>query len=65
MLPDETNRIQILDVDGVRLVLTVVEYAHTTEYEQASGIPFDAYAHTADQPELRQMLDSMRIESQP
>jgi hypothetical protein len=65
MLPGEMNRIQILDVDGVRLVLTIVEYAHTTEYEQSLGIPFDANAHTADQPDLRQMLDSMRIESQP
>jgi hypothetical protein len=61
----ETNRIQILDVDGVRLVIAIVEYAHTTEIEQAAGIPFDANAHVADQPELRQILDSVRIESQP
>jgi len=65
MLPGETNRIQIIDVDGVRLVLVLVEYAHTTEVEQALGIPFDADAHAGDQPELRQILDSMRIESQP
>lgn len=65
MYPGETNRLQILDVDGVRLVLTIVEYAHTTEFEQSLGIPFDADAHAADQPELRQILDSVRIESQP
>ena len=63
MYPGETNRIQILDVDGVRLVVAIVEYAHTTEYEQDLGIPFDADAHVADQPELRAMLESMRIES--
>ena len=65
MLPGETNRIQILDVDGVRLVVTMVEYAHTTEFEQDLGIPFAADAHAADQAELREMLESMRIESQP
>lgn len=65
MAPGETNRLQILDVDGVRLVLTIIEYAHTTEFEQSLGIPFDADAHAADQPELRQILDSVRIESQP
>ncbi len=65
MFPGETNRIQILDVDGVRLVLVIVEYAHTTEFEQSLGIPFDADAHVADQPELREMLDSMRIETRP
>jgi len=65
MQPGETNRLQILDVDGVRLVIAIVEYAHTTEIEQANGLPFDANAHVADQPELRQILDSIRIESQP
>lgn len=65
MYPGETNRIQVIDVDGVRLVVTIVEYAYTTEFEQDSGIPFDAEAHVADQPELRAMLDSMRIESRP
>jgi len=56
---------EILDVDGVRLVLAIVEYAHTTEFEQSLGIPYDANAHVADHPELRQILDSVRIESQP
>jgi hypothetical protein len=65
MYPGETNRIQILDVDGVRLVLSIVEYAYTTEFEQELGIPFDPNGHAADQPELRAMLDSMRIESRP
>lgn len=65
MLPGETNRIQILDVDGVRLVVAIVEYAYTTEYEESLGIPFDANAHVADQPELREILASMRIESRP
>lgn len=65
MMPGETNRIQILDVDGVRLALTIVEYAHTTEYEQSLGLPFDANAHVADQPELRRMLESIHFESQP
>lgn len=65
MEPGETNRIQVLDVDGVRLVLTIVEYAYTTEYEESLGIPFDANAHVADQPELREILASMRIESRP
>ena len=65
MMPGELNRIQILDVDGVRLVITIVEYAHTTEIEQADGIPFDADDHAADQPELRQILDSVRLESRP
>lgn len=65
MLPGETNRIQILDVDGTRLVLSIVEYAHTTEFEESLGISFDADAHVADQPELRRILDSMRIESRP
>lgn len=61
MLPGETNRLQILDVDGVRLVIVIVEYAHTTEFEQLAGIPYDADAHVADLPELRQILDSVRI----
>lgn len=65
MFPGETNRIQVIDVDGVRLVLAIVEYAYTTEYEQSLGIPFDADAHVADQPELREILASMRIESRP
>lgn len=65
MFPGETNRIQVLDVDGVRLLVSLVEYAHTTEYEQELGIPFDPNGHVADQPELRAMLDSMRIESRP
>lgn len=65
MLPGETNRLQILDVDGVRLVIVIVEYAYTTEIEQAAGIPYDANAHVADQPELLQILDSVRIESLP
>ena len=65
MLPGETSRVRVLDVDGVRLVQIMTEYAHTTEYEQALGIPFDANAHAADQPELRQILDSIRIESRP
>ena len=65
MLPGETSRVRVLDVDGVRLVHIITEYAHTTEYEQELGIPYDANAHAADQPELRQILDSIRIESRP
>ena len=65
MLPGETNVLRILDVDGVRLVISSVEYAHTTEIEQAQGIPYEADAHLADQAELRQIIDSIRIESQP
>ena len=63
MLPGETNVLRILDVDGVRLVIVSVEYAHTTEFEQAQGIPYEADAHLADQAELRQIIDSIRIES--
>lgn len=65
MLPGETNRLQVLDVDGVRVVIVIVEYAHTTEFEQAAGTPLDPDAHAADQPELRQILDSIRMESRP
>jgi hypothetical protein len=63
MLPGETNRLQILNVDDVRVVVAIVEYAHTTEFEQLRGIPLDPNAHAADQPELRQILESIRIES--
>lgn len=63
MLPGETNRLQILDVDGVRLVIVIVEYAHTTELEVSQGIPFDPEAHLADRVELRQIMDSIRIDS--
>ena len=62
MLPGEANVLRILDVDGVRLVIVTVEYAHTTEFEQLQGIPFEADAHAADLPELREMMDSIRIE---
>lgn len=65
MLPGETSRVRILDVDSVRLVQIITEYAHTTEYEQALGIPYDPNDHVADQPGLRQILDSTRIESRP
>ncbi len=63
MLPGETNRIRILDVDGVRLLILTTEYAHTTELELSRGIPYDANAHAADQPELQRIIDSLRIES--
>ena len=65
MQPGETNQVRILDVDGVRLVINSVEYAHTTEIEQAAGVPYEADAHAADQVELRQIMDSIRIESRP
>jgi hypothetical protein len=65
MASGETNRIQIIDVDGVRLVLVLVEYAHTTDVEEALGMDPEADAHVSDQPELRRILDSIRIECQP
>ena len=63
MFPGETNRLQVLDVDGVRLVIVIVEYAHTTELEESLGIPFDPEAHLADRVGLRQILDSIRIDT--
>lgn len=52
----ETLRVQVLDVDGVRIVMSRDRWVNTRE-------PLDHDA--AAEAELQQILDSVRLESLP
>ena len=67
LLPGEANRVRIVDVDDVRLVIVVLEYPAPTESERAEtqACIDSTRISVADKPELRDNLDSVRIEEPP
>jgi hypothetical protein len=61
------HRVQfrILDVDGSLLVIRTTDFPETSPTEAAQGIGPDPTRHAADQVELHQILDSIRVTGAP
>ena len=56
---------RIVDVDGTLLVIRTTDFPETTPAEAAQGLALDPTRHAADQVELHQILDSIRVTSAP
>lgn len=58
--PGNVHHLNILDVNGTRLVIEVDDYAHTSVFEMETwGTPFSPDAHADDLVDLHEMLDSI------
>ena len=56
---------RILDVNGTLLVIRTTDFPDTSPNEREQGIAADPTRHAADQVELHQILDSIRINATP
>ena len=56
---------RIVDVNGTLLVIRTTDFPDTSPNELAQGIPDDPTRHAADQVEMQQILDSVRITAAP
>jgi hypothetical protein len=57
-----TVQFRIVDVGGRLLVLRTTDYPETSPDEMRQAVPLDPVRHVADQVELHQIVDSVRIE---
>jgi hypothetical protein len=60
-----TDKLRIVDVDGTLLVIRTIDFPETTPYEEEQGVASDPTRHAADQVELHEILDSIRITAAP
>lgn len=56
---------RIVDVDGSLVVIRTTDFPETSPFEESQGVAPDPTRHSADQVELRQILDSIRFISAP
>jgi hypothetical protein len=52
---------RIVDVDGSLIVIRTTDFPDTSPFEESQGVAPDPTRHSADQVELRQILDSIRF----
>jgi hypothetical protein len=61
--PGQAIPLRVVDVDGQPIVIMATDFPETSHWEnQVAGATPNATAHAADQIELRQIVDSIRIE---
>jgi hypothetical protein len=60
-----TDKLRIVDVDGTLLVIRTIDFPETTPYEEEQGVASDPTRHAADQVELHEIVDSIRITVAP
>jgi hypothetical protein len=61
--PGEATPFRVVDVDGQPIVILATDFPESSSWEnQAPGATPNPIAHAADQVELRQILDSIRLE---
>jgi hypothetical protein len=60
-----TSQLRIVDVDGTLLVIRTTDFPETSPYEEEQGVAPDPTRHTADQVELHEIVDSIRITVAP
>lgn len=56
-----TDQLRIVDVNGALLVIRTTDFPETSPYEVEQGVAPDPTRHVADQVELHEILDSIRV----
>jgi len=60
-----TNQFRIVDVDGTLFVIRTTDFPETSPWEAGQGVASDPTRHAADQVELHEIVDSIRISVEP
>jgi hypothetical protein len=59
------DQLRIVDVDGTLVVIRTTDFPETSPYEEEQGVAPDPTRHAADQVELHEIVDSIRITVEP